>query len=291
MPQEVVEASFNGSTGDVKVVKTPYGVYIVKIEKQIGSSKVAKLAYIEKSLAASSRTRDVAYKKASAFLNDVKAGNFNEIAQKHGYTVGVADKVTPTQGAVAGLDNPRALIRDAYEADKGDVLGQIYTMDNAFVVAHLTDIKPKGQLSLDEVKKQIQPMVMNAAKAKLLIAKADKALAGASSLDQVGQKLGKTPAVVQNIVFSNPIIPGLAQENKVVGAVFGSQVGKLSKPIEGDKGVYFFTVDGFTNPAPMANTFKQKEVMLLGISQRTFVGAFQALQEKSDIKDNRVKFY
>jgi peptidyl-prolyl cis-trans isomerase D len=291
LPQEVIEASFDGKTGDVKVVKTAYGVFVVKIEKQVGSSKVSKLAYIEKSLAASSKTRDVAYKKASAFLSDAKAGDFTDIAQKKGYTVGIADKVTPTQGTVAGIDNPRPLIRDAYEADKGDVLGQIYTMDNAFVIARLTDIKPKGQLSLEDVKKQIQPMVMNAAKAKLLIAKIEKASAGTSSLDQVGQKLGKAPAVAQNIVFSNPIIPGLAQENKVVGTVFGSQVGKLSKPVEGEKGVYIFTVDGFTNPAPLANTFKQKEVMLQGISQRIFGGAFQALQDKIDIKDNRVRFY
>ena len=77
----------------------------------------------------------------------------------------------------------------------------------------------------------------------------------------------------------------------VVGAVFGSQVGKLSKPIEGDKGVYVISVDGFTNPAPIGNTYKQKETMILGVTQRSLGAAFQALQEKSEIKDNRVKFY
>lgn len=285
------EAAFNGKTGELKVVKTQFGVHLIKIEKQIGSSKVAKLAYIEKTLAPSAKTRDVAYKKASTFLNEVKGDNFNAIAQKQGYTVGVADKITGSQGFAPGLDNPRQLIRDAYEADKGDVLPQIYTMDNGFVVAHLTNIQPKGQLSLEDVKKQIEPMVMNAVKAKLLTEKANKALSGASNIDQVAQKLGKTAVPVQNMVFANPIIPGLAQENKVVGTVFGSQVNKLSKAIEGDKGVYVFTVEGFTNPAPLGNTFKQKETMMLGAGQRSLNAAFQALQEKSDIKDNRVKFY
>lgn len=83
----------------------------------------------------------------------------------------------------------------------------------------------------------------------------------------------------------------MAQENKVIGAIFGSQVGKLSKAIEGDKGVYVFVVDGFTNPAPLDNVFKQKETMILGVAQRSLGAAFQALQDKSDIKDNRVKFY
>lgn len=291
MVPEFENAAFDGTTGDIKVVKSQFGIHILKIEKQIGSSKVAKLAYIEKNLLPSSKTRDAAYKKASAFLNEVKGDNFSSLAQKNGYTVGVADKVTPTQGFAPGLDNPRPLIKDAYAADKGDVLSTVYTMDNAFVVAHVTEVQPKGQLALADVKKQIQPMVMNAVKAKLLTEKLNKALAGANSIDAVASKLGKTATPVQNMVFGNPIIPGLAQENKVVGTVFGSQVGKLSKAIEGDKGVYAIVVDGFTNPAPIGNTFKQKETMILGVTQRSLGAAFQALQDKSEIKDNRVKFY
>lgn len=291
MVPEFDNAAFEGRVGEVKVVKSQFGIHILKIEKQIGSSKVVKLAYIEKNLLPSSKTRDAAYKKASTFLNEVKGDNFSALAQKNGYTVGVADKITPTQGFAPGLDSPRPLIKDAYAAEKGDVLSQVYTMEDGFVVAHLTEVQPKGQLALADVKKQIQPLVMNAVKAKMLTEKINKALAGSSNIDAVASKLGKTVAPVQNMVFSNPIIPGLAQENKVVGAVFGSQVGKLSKPVEGDKGVYVFTVDGFTNPAPIGNTFKQKETMILGVTQRSLGAAFQALQEKSEIKDNRVKFY
>jgi peptidyl-prolyl cis-trans isomerase D len=283
------DAAFDGQTGDVKVVRSQFGIHVIKINKQVGSSRVVKLAYIEKSLVPSQKTRDAAYKKASAFLSEVKGDNFNALAQKKGYTVGLADKITPTQGFAPGLDNPRQLIRDAFEAKKNDVLSQVYNMDNGFVVAHLTSIKPKGQLALADVKTDIQPFVMNAVKAKMLTEKMNKAMSG--NIDQIAQKLGKTAIPVQNVVFANPILPGLAQENKVVGAVFGSQVGKVSKVIEGDKGVYVVAVDGFTNPAPMGNTFKQKETIMLGLTQRALGGAFQALQDKSDIKDNRIKFY
>ncbi len=291
MVADFEDAAFNGKTGDIKVVKSQFGIHVIKIENQIGASRVAKLAYIEKSLAPSSKTRDAAHKKATLFLNEINGDNFKATAEKAGYTVALADKITPTQGYAPGLDNPRQLIRDAYKVNKGDVLPDIYTMDNGFVVAHLTDIKPKGQLTLADVKDQIKPMVMNAVKAKMLTEKMEKALVGANGINALAQKLGKTVTPIQNMVFSNPIIPGLAQENKLVGAVFGSQVGKLSKAIQGDKGVYAFVVDGFTNPAPIANTYKQKQLMISGIAQRSLGAAFQALQEKSDIKDNRVKFY
>lgn len=291
MVPEFENAAFDGRTGDYKVAKSQFGVHLIHIEKQIGSSKVVKLAYIEKQLTPSAKTRDAAYKKASLFLSDVKADNFKALAEKAGYTVSTADKVTASQGYAAGLDNPRDLIKAVYGAKKGVILPEIYTMDNGFVVAHVTEVQPKGQLSLADVKKQIEPMVKNAVKAKILTEKMDKALAGASSLAQVAQKLGKTVTPVENIVFANPIIPGLAQENAVIGAVFGSATGKVSKAIKGDKGVYAFVVNGFVEPAPMANTFAQKESMMMSITQRALGMAFQALQDKAEIKDNRVKFY
>lgn len=291
MVPEFENAAFNGRPGEIKIVKSQFGIHILKIEKQIGNSKVVKVAYIEKNVVPSQKTRDIAYKKASNFLNEVKADNFSSLAEKQGLTVSLADKITASQGFAPGLENPRPVIKDVYDAKKGDVLKQVYTMDDAFVVAQLTAIHPKGLLTLEDVKRQIEPQVRNDKKAKALIEKMDKALAGASTIDAVAQKLGKTATPVENLVFANPIIPGLSQENTVVGAVFGSQAGKLSKAIKGERGVYAFVVNGFTNPSPMSNTYKQKESMLSGISQRALGAAFQVLQDKVDIKDNRVKFY
>ena len=291
MVAEFENAAFNGAVGDLKVVTSQFGVHLLKIEKQIGNSKVVKLAYIEKNLMASNKTKDAAYKKASTFLNQVKGGDFAAVAQKSGYIVGVADKIGPSQGYAPGLDNPRQLIRDSYDADKGEVLDQVYQMDNAFVVARLTDIRPKGAIPLESVKKEIEPLVRIAVKGKMLKEKMDKALAGSANLAQVAQKLGKSVMPIENMVLANPVIPGAAQENKLVGTVFGSQPGKVSKAIVGEAGVYSFVLDGFINPAPLANTYKQKEAMMQLTAQRSLGSAFQALQDKSDIKDNRVKFY
>ena len=291
MVPEFENAAFNGKTGDLKVVTSQFGVHLLRIDKQIGNSKVVKLAYIEKNLVASSKTKDAAYKKATKFLSEVKSDNFSQLAKKYGYTLSVADKITASQGYAPGLDNQRPLIKDAYAASTGDVLGQVYQMENAYVVAQVTDIKPKGLLPLESVKKEIEPMVRIAVKGKMLSEKANAALQGASNLNQVAQKLGKTVTPVQNIVFANPILPGAAQENKLIGAVFGSKPGKLGGPVEGERGVYVFAANSFSNPAPLANTYKQKETMSLGVAQRALSAAFQALQDKSKIKDNRVKFY
>ncbi len=291
MVPEFENACFDGRPGDYKVVKSQFGVHVIHIVKQIGSSKVVKLAYIERNLAASAKTRDVAYKAATSFLNEAKSETFASLAQKKGYAVQSASRVAASQGYAAGLDNPRQLIRAAYEAKKGAVLNEVYNMDDSYVVARLAAIHPKGELPLEAVKAQLTLPVLNAVKAKVLKERLAKALEGSSSLAQVAQKAKSEVVPVQNIVFANPIIPGLAQENKVVGAVFGSPLAKLSKVIEGERGVFVFSVEGFVTPAPIDNTYKHKENILSGVAQRALGGAFQALQDKADIKDYRVKFY
>ncbi|MEJ7692821.1 SurA N-terminal domain-containing protein [Daejeonella sp.] len=286
------ESVFGGSIGDLKVVTTQFGVHVIKITGQVGSSRVARVAIVDKSLASSSKTQQAAYSRATAFLSSAKdAESFNAGAQKSGYSKLIAENVVPTQSSIPGLDNPREMIRWAFGADKGDVSEQVFEMGNKFAVATVVDVFEKGTLPLDQVKKQIETLVRNKVKARMLTEKMTAARAGASAIEQVAQKAGRPVTPVQNIVFANPVIPGIAQENKLVGAIFGSQPGKLSEVIEGESGIYVFVVNGFTNPAPLTNVFKQKVQVAQSLVQRAPGEAFKILRDKADIKDNRVKFF
>lgn len=286
------EVVFNGNTGDIKVVTTQFGVHVIKITGQVGSSRVAKVAVVDKSLASSSKTQQAAYAKATSFLSSAKdAESFDAGAQKSGYSKLIAENVVPTQSSIPGLDNPREMIRWAFGADKGDVSDQVFEMGNKFAIAKVVDVFEKGTLPLEQVKKQIETAVRNKVKARILIEKMKTARSGASSIEQVAQKAGRPVTPVQNIVFANPVIPGIAQENKLVGAIFGSQPGKLSEVIEGENGIYVFVVNGFTNPAPLTNVFKQKVQIAQSLVQRAPGEAFKILRDKADIKDNRVKFF
>jgi len=286
------EAVFNGSTGDLKVITTQFGVHVIKINAQIGSSKVARVAIVDKSFSTSNKTQQEAYSKATSFLTVAKnAETFDTEAKKAAYVKLLADNVVPTQASIPGLDNPREMVRWVYGADKGDVSNQVFEMGNKFAVAKVTDIFKVGILPLEQVKKDIEPMVMKLVKARMLIEKMEMALEGSKSIEQVAQKAVRAVTPVQNIVFANPVIPGLSQENILVGTIFGSQPGKLSQPIEGDQGVYVFVVNGFSKPAPLTNAFKQKVQVSQGLAQRASGEAFKALRENSKIKDNRVKFF
>ncbi len=285
------EIAFNGKVGDIKIVTTPFGVHLMQITAQKGSSKVVKVAQVDKPLVPSSKTQNAVYSKAQAFLSSLSADNFDAQAKKAGLAIKNAEDVSGNAATVLGLDNAREVVKWAFKSDKGTFSDQVFTIGDQYVIALVSAIKPAGVLALDAVKKQIEPMVRIAVKGKQLSDKFNAALNGASTIDQVAQKAGSKVVPLQNIVFANPVIPGSAAEYKVIGTVFGSQPNKVSKPIEGQQGVYVISLDSFTNPAQLTNNVREKTQLGQTLAQRSQGQVLDALKDKANVKDNRAKFF
>jgi peptidyl-prolyl cis-trans isomerase D len=290
LPPVVEDAIFNGKKGDIKIVTSQYGVHIIDIEDQKGSAKVIKVATVDKPLQASTATQSAAYSKAQAFLGGLNGDNFDAQATKAGLKKQDAPDVTAIASSFNTVTSGREIVRWAYKAEVGDFSDQVFTSGDQYIVARLTQVKPKGTLSLDVVKKQIQPQVLIAVKGKMLSDKLQAAASGAANINQVSQKAGTPVIPMQNIVFANPIIPGSSAEYKVVGTIFGSQPGKVSAPVEGQTGVFVFVVDNFIKPAPLANAVREKQEIGQALLQRTQQGILDALKDKANVKDFRVKF-
>ncbi|WP_214072064.1 SurA N-terminal domain-containing protein [Mucilaginibacter sp. dw_454] len=282
-------AVFEGKKGDLKIVTTQFGVHLIEIEDQKGSSKIVKVATVDKPLTASSATQSVAYSKAQTFLASVNKDNFDAEATKEGFKTQKADDITGIASSLPGLIDARDLVRWVFKADKGEVADQVFTVDDQYVVAHVTAIKPKGILSLDVVKDKIKPEVIKQVKGKMLSDKFAAATNGSSSIEQIAQKAGAKVTPVQNIVFANPVIPGSSAEYKPIGTVFGLPVNKISKPIIGQQGVYVLVANSFINPAPLTNAVREKEQLAGALLQRAEGQLFEALKDKDNVKDNRAK--
>jgi len=284
------DAVFNGKKGDLKIVTSQFGVHLIEIEDQKGSSKVVKVAIVNKPLTASTATQSAAYSKAQAFLGSINNSTFSAEAKKAGLKIILAPDITGTATSFTGVTNGRDVVRWAYKANGGDVSDQVFTVGDQYIVPYLTTIKSKGILPLAAVKDQIKPQVIADVKAKMLADKLEAASNGSSSLSQVAQKAGTQVMSLENIVFANPVIPGSAAEYKVIGTIFGSQPGRLSKPVQGQAGVFVFVVDSFIKPAPLANAVREKQEIGQLLLQRSQQQILDALKDKANVKDYRVKF-
>lgn len=291
MVPEFENAAFDGRRGDVVIAQSQFGIHIINIEDQIGSSRVVKAAIVDKHVVTGKETRDNAYNQATQFFSQVSGGNFNETATQQGVIARRAENLTAMERSLNGVPAPRDLFRWAFDAKVGEVSDQIFEGEDTYIVARLESVRKEGQLLLDDVKSDIEEPVRNRVKARQLMAQANEAAEGATSLGQIAGKLGKTPVTAENIVFANPIIPGVAQENAVVGTVFGLQPKSPSDPIRGNQGVYVVEVNGFVNPTLPDDLSAQRQQIQQGLSQRIFSGVFQALQDNAEITDNRARFY
>lgn len=291
MVPEFENAAFDGRKGDIVIAQSQFGIHVINIEDQIGSSRVVKAAIVDKHIVTGRETRDSAYNQATRFFGQVSDNNFSETATEQGLITRQAENVTAMERTLNGTPAPRDLFRWAFEAKAGEVSDQIYDGEDTYIVARVTGVRKEGQLSLEDVKSDIEEPVRNRVKARQLMAQASEAGNGANSLGEIAGKLGKTTVSAENIVFANPIIPGVAQENAVVGTVFGLQPKSPSDPIRGNQGVYIVEVSGFVNPTPPTDLSAQRQQIQQGLSQRIFSGVFQALQDNAKITDNRARFY
>ena len=98
---------------------------------------------------------------------------------------------------------------------------------------------------------------------------------------------------VQNAVdltIENPNVPNAGYEPKVVGTAFSSKVGQISKPIEGNSGVYVVVTKAVTK----APAIQKYDDYITKVKQQvtSYSGrVMPALKNDADIKDNRADFY
>ena len=121
------DAVFEGKKGDIKIVTSQFGVHIIDIEDQKGSSKVVKVATVDKLLTASSATQSAAYSKAQAFLGTLSGDNFDDQANKAGLKIAQAPDLTPIASTFNNITTGREIVRWAYKADAGSFSDQVFT--------------------------------------------------------------------------------------------------------------------------------------------------------------------
>src|SRR5690606_36729504 len=121
MVPEFENAAFDGKPGDVVVVESRFGIHIIKIERQIGSSRVVKAAIVDKQVVTGKETSDLAYNQATQFFSAINDDNFKEVATDQNLLVHHAEHVGAMDRAHNGVTVPRHPFRWAFQADAGEV--------------------------------------------------------------------------------------------------------------------------------------------------------------------------
>lgn len=291
MVGEFNDACFNGKKGDMPIVTTQFGVHLIEITEQAKPARQIQVAVLEHKMEPSQKTYDNFYLQANEFAAANTTGAlFDKAAKEKGLHKGVADNLKENDKNITGLEQPRELIRWAFTA-KRDEISKVFTLGNAYVVAHLTDIRDKGILPLEAVREQVTAGARIDKKAEMLIEKFNKALKESKTLDELAAKLNTQVKSHDALQFANPSFPEIGRELHITGTLFSMEQGKMSSPLKGESVVMVAMVNQFTEPPKDADVTAMRTQKLSMLKQRSEYEIPGALKEKANIEDHRGKFY
>lgn len=292
--KEFAEVAFYGKTGDKKVVKVDNqgysGYHYIEVLDQKKFEPAYKIAYLAKSIEAGQETISNANNNAAQFAaNSRDRKQFVDNATKQHLSVLSAADIKKNDFSIPGLGDSRQFVRWVYENKTGDV-SEPYEIGDRYIVAVITGSSDKGVMSADQARVTAEPFIINEKKAQKIIATKFK---GGNTLEAVSQGAGVQVLRIDSAGFTQPAMPNIGNEPKVMGAAFNKTLqNKLSEPIAGNTGVFvirgekIYAVSNLN--ANVDNLRKQMEMQ-----QRQMGGyrSAEALKKAADIKDNRFDFY
>ena len=287
MVPEFNDACFNGRRGELQIVATQFGIHLLEVTKKSKSRKKVKIAFIDRNVVPSNETYKEIFTQAGRFAaENNNSEQFNQSSMDNNLSKRIADNLLESTRTISGLENPREMIRWAFEAEIGEVSG-VMEFGNRYVVATLTQIKEEGMQELEEVRASVELIVRNEKRSEMLI----NQLTGETDLNNISSDYGVDVKTAEGITFNNNNIAGLGENAAFVGATFATQEGSTSLPFAGSNAVYVVQVDKVITAPHNSDNSSLSQVSKINLQNRANIEVFQALEKLAEVEDNRFNFY
>ena len=289
------DTAFNAKIGEYKLAATQYGLHIIQVTNKSSKEKKVKVATLGRKLEPSSETYQATYAQASKFAgNNHTYEEFLQAIDKEGITKKLATNIKEYDQQLAGLENPRELIRSIYDSDLHQIIktqnNPIFELGDRFVIGFVTEIKEEGIAPLEQVKSQVAVQVKKQKKAEYLASKFEEALSQNNDLESLANSFNTQVNEATDISFRSYSVPNAGVEPKMVAAATTADAEKITGPIQGENNVFVLKVTSITKD-DAANVEMQKAQTMRQYQSRANYEAFEALKENANIVDKRSKFY
>ena len=291
VPQFHAAVFYQGGQGDLLKVRTVYGYHLIEILKSDKNKIAVKVGFLTKEVLPGMETERAIYASANEFAGKNRTTEtFNASIDADDQLIKrIAENLKSDASQIPGLGAARAVVKWTYKAKEGEVSNVIELADK-YVIANLVQVNEEGVQELEDIRAELELALMQDKKYELIKEKID-ASASASNLEDLAGKMNTTVQTADNVSFGSAYIVGVGQEPKVIGAVFGMDEKAVSKPIQGNTGVYVVQVSSFIRGEELPDVKVLQKQMTAPITARADYGLFEALKKAAEIEDNRNNFY
>ncbi len=286
------QAVLEGKIGEVTMVETPFGYHVIKITGKQKRIKKYRVAIIDRAIEPSSNTYQEVYVEASKFAGEnTTAESFQNAIVEQGLDKRSATNLAPMSNNVPGIENPRGIIRWAYEegVEEGSI-SRIFDMDGSYIITIVTKVRKKGIKKPEDVENKVKRSVIKNKKAELI--KDMIAVSIGGNIYEIAADLEIDVDTVENIRFGSANLIGFGREPEVIGEIFSMEKHKLSKPIQGNRGVYMVIIDEIIE-APEGTNYAISVNPIRQAFQSSIMNnyLYRSLEKISDVEDNRILYY
>ena len=285
MTPEFRDFTFEGKTGDIGVVKSPFGFHIIEIQNQKNLQKVVKLATFTRKIEASEDTENAIFQKAETFTSDISSDkDMLEVAKEQKLTIQPLQGIKAMDERVSSLGNQREIVKWAFDKSTKENEIKRFDVDNGYAVVKLTKKTKKG-LNLVSGKFDIREILLKKKKTQMIVEK----MTG-QTLEVIAQDFGKTVSSSKAVSLSSPLLPGVGRAPELIGSLTLLEENKLYSPIKLNNGVFAVKILKKEIPKKIENYNSFRNQILTELQKKSSK-TYDVLKKSSDIEDNRATFY
>ena len=287
--EEFRKTLFSISVGQLAIVKSSYGIFIVKVTERTKNVPKYKFADIAYTVTPSSATRSQLYNALNQFIaqnNSIE--KIEAAARESGYNLMTNTRVNSTDMNVGSVSGARQVVRWAFNNKKGQI-SDIIECEKAFVVATHKGRLPEGYQSLATATPQLRNEIVSKKKAEKLAA--NLKAKNLASLEDYAEEMNTTPDSVKFVTMATQRIASIGMEPKLNALITYSPMNTVSEPVAGNNAVYVFKVFNRTND--QQSYIPENQIRMLESSNSYRLGGmvFRYMQQNAKIEDNRIRFY
>lgn len=272
---------FNSAIGSIGVVETDFGFHVIKVTDKYNS---VLLATVAQKVEPSEATADQNYTKASKFEADANSKDFEVVAKEMGLVVTPVPNIKTTDENISIAGPQRGIVLWAFSNDTEENDVKRFDVPTGYVIAKLKSVNDTGLMTVENARAQVEPILKNKKKAVII----RKKMTG-KTLEEVSKSSSASIIPATGVAMNNALVPNVGPEPKVVGKAFGLKAGTTSGLIDGNSGVYMIKTKSLSK-APAITNFttyiNQAKSQTQGSASNRVI---EALKEKSDIEDLRIK--
>ena len=285
------EFVMNNPVGQMGVVESPFGYHVIKVTGKTEMKPKARLAVLKHEVTPSTKTYQDIFAVANKFVTENRTyDQFNAAIEAQGLTKRSMPRMNASTYQITGIENPRQIVRWAFD-DKTKMhdVSSIFELDNAFVVAALTDVVPKGYAPLATIAEQAKYQIINQKKGEVAV---DRMKACGTDYDRMVKELGAESTSVSDVNIDSRVLSNFGVEADVIGTIMGMKEGEVVGPIAGNSSAFVIKNVKVT-PAPATTDYSTilRDKTSQFNNKVLNNSVYNALRNMCEIEDNRVMFY